>query len=61
MKKTSRIKQLLLDNNTYIIFLALFIICCLLSDKFFSYINLRNILLQQVSPILVALGMLMVY
>ena len=60
MKKTSRIKQLLLDNNTYIIFLALFIICCLLSDKFFSYINLRNILLQQVSPILVALGMLMV-
>lgn len=60
MKKTSRIKRLLLDNNTYIIFLALFIICCLLSDKFFSYLNLRNILLQQVSPILVALGMLMV-
>ena len=60
MKKTSRIKQFLLANNTYIIFLALFIICCLLSDKFFSYINLRNILLQQVSPILVALGMLMV-
>ena len=58
MKKTSRIKQLLLDNNTYIIFLALFIICCLLSDKFFSYINLRNILLQQVSPILVALAIL---
>ncbi len=51
---------MLLDNNTYIIFLALFIICCLLSDKFFSYLNLRNILLQQVSPILVALGMLMV-
>ena len=60
MKKTSRIKQFLLANKTYIIFLALFIICCLLSDKFFSYINLRNILLQQVSPILVALGMLMV-
>lgn len=60
MKKTSRIKQFLLANNTYIIFLALFTICCLLSDKFFSYINLRNILLQQVSPILVALGMLMV-
>ena len=27
MKKTSRIKRLLLDNNTYIIFLALFVSC----------------------------------
>lgn len=60
MKKENRTVRFLLDNNTYIIFLALFLICCLMSDKFFSYLNLRNILLQQAGPILVAIGMLMV-
>lgn len=60
MKKENKVGRILLDNNTYIIFLALFIICCLISDKFFSYLNLRNILLQQTAPILVAIGMLMV-
>lgn len=60
MKKNNKVGKILLDNNTYIIFFALFIICCLLSDKFFSYLNLRNILLQQAGPILVAVGMLMV-
>ncbi|GFI09766.1 ribose import permease protein RbsC [Lachnospiraceae bacterium] len=60
MKKDHKAVRFLLDNNTYIIFFALFLICCLISDKFFSYLNLRNILLQQAGPILVALGMLMV-
>ncbi len=60
MKKDHRMKHFLLDNNTYIIFLALFLICCIISDKFFSYLNLRNILLQQAGPILVSVGMLMV-
>lgn len=60
MKKDHRAGRFLLDNNTYIIFLALFLICCMISDKFFSYLNLRNILLQQAGPILVAVGMLMV-
>lgn len=60
MKKENKTIRFLLDNNTYIIFLALFLICCLMSDKFFSYLNLRNILLQQAGPILVAIGMLMV-
>ncbi len=60
MKNERRVSRFLLDNNTYIIFLALFLVCCLISDKFFSYLNLRNILLQQTAPILVALGMLMV-
>lgn len=60
MKKDHRVKHVLLDNNTYIIFLALFLICCIISDKFFSYLNLRNILLQQAGPILVSVGMLMV-
>ena len=60
MKKENKAGRFLLDNNTYIIFLALFLICCFISDKFFSYLNLRNILLQQTEPILVAIGMLMV-
>lgn len=60
MKKENKTIRFLLDNNTYIIFLALFLICCLMSDKFFSYLNLRNILLQQAGPILVSIGMLMV-
>lgn len=60
MKKENKVIRFLLDNNTYLIFLALFFICCLMSDKFFSYLNLRNILLQQSGPVLVAIGMLMV-
>lgn len=60
MKNKRKVSRFLLDNNTYIIFLALFLVCCLISDKFFSYLNLRNILLQQTAPILVAVGMLMV-
>lgn len=60
MKNERKVSRFLLDNNTYIIFLALFVICCLISDKFFSYLNLRNILLQQTAPILVAVGMLLV-
>lgn len=60
MKKDSKAGRFLLNNNTYIIFVVLFVVCCLISDKFFSYLNLRNILLQQAGPILVAIGMLMV-
>lgn len=59
-KKNNKVARLLLENNTYVIFLILFIVCCLISDKFFSYLNLRNILLQQAGPILVSVGMLMV-
>lgn len=60
MKKQNKVGRFLLENNTYIIFLALFIVCCVISDKFFSVMNLRNIILQQTAPILVAIGMLMV-
>lgn len=58
--KTNKISRFLLKNNTYIVFLVLFLICCLASDKFFTLVNMRNILLQQCAPILVAVGMLMV-
>ena len=60
MNKKNKAGKILLNNNTYVIFLALFIVCCLISDKFFSVLNLRNIVLQQSASILVAVGMLMV-
>ncbi|NLW64755.1 MAG: ABC transporter permease [Clostridiales bacterium] len=56
----NKITHFLLKNNTYVVFLILFLICCLASDKFFSFLNLRNILLQQCAPVLVSVGMLMV-
>lgn len=59
-KKKKGVASFLLENNTYVIFLVLFIVCCIISNKFFSYINLRNILLQQAGPVLVTVGMLWV-
>ena len=59
-KKGNPFTHFLLENNTYLVFLILFAVCCAISDKFFSALNLRNILLQQCAPILVSLGMLMV-
>ncbi len=59
-QKGVKIKNFLVKNNIYIIFLVLFIICSLLSDNFLSVMNLRNIALQQVAPICIALGMLFV-
>lgn len=53
-------KRFLIENNTYFIFLFLFVICCVASDSFLSVMNLRNIALQQAAPICVVLGMLMV-
>jgi len=54
------IKRFLINNNTYVILLGLFIVSSIISDTFLSSMNLRNILLQQSAPILVALGMLLV-
>lgn len=54
------IKQQLIQNNTYIILLVLFVICCVLSKDFLTVMNIRNIALQQAAPICVAVGMLFV-
>lgn len=59
-KKKINIKDFLIDNNTYVIFLILFIACAIMSDTFLQPVNLTNICLQQAGPILVALGMLFV-
>ncbi|WP_010270805.1 ABC transporter permease [Paenibacillus senegalensis] len=53
-------KQFIIDNNTYIILALLVIVSALLSDTFLTSMNIRNILLQQAGPILVAIGMLFV-
>lgn len=59
-KKKFSVKDFLISNNTYVIFLVLFIACALLSGTFLEPVNLMNICLQQAGPILVALGMLFV-
>ena len=56
-KKKMNIKEILIQYNAYIIFVALFVICAILSDRFLSLMNIRNIALQQAGPICVVLGM----
>lgn len=63
MKKNNKkfdLRNFLIQNNTYIIFVILLIVCGALSDRFFTIMNLRNIALQQAAPIIVALGALFV-
>ncbi|WP_163536329.1 ABC transporter permease [Gracilibacillus sp. YIM 98692] len=54
------LKHFLINYNTYFIFVLLIIISGMLSDYFFTTMNLTNIALQQAAPILVAIGMLFV-
>ena len=53
-------QDFLVKNNTFFIFLVLIIVSSFVSDAFLQPMNLRNILLQQAGPILVAIGMLFV-
>lgn|SRR5699024_10741601 len=59
-KRKINFGKLLIDNNTYIILLLLIIVSAMLSDNFLTWMNIRNIALQQAGPILVAIGMLFV-
>jgi len=54
------IKDMLINYNTYIIFILLLIVSSWLSEHFFTTGNISNLLLQQSGPILVAVGMLFV-
>lgn len=60
MRKKVYLKNFLLQNNTYFIFLILVIACSMLSDSFLSVMNIKNIALQQSGPICIVLGMLFV-
>ena len=46
-KKKINIKDFLITNNTYVIFLILFIVCAVMSSTFLQPVNLMNICLQQ--------------
>lgn len=59
-KPAINVKQILIRNNIFFIFVILIVVCAFMSDAFLDPMNLRNILLQQVGPMLVALGMLFV-
>ncbi len=60
MGKSFSMKKFLIENNTYIVFFLLFVICSMLSDNFFTVMNLRNIAMQKAAPVCLALGMLFV-
>lgn len=59
-KNLNVFKNFLIKNNTYIIFLLLFGVASIISDNFFTVMNIRNIALQQAPSILIALGLLLV-
>ncbi|MDR1575086.1 MAG: ABC transporter permease [Treponema sp.] len=54
------IKKTLIQNNTYLILLLLVIISSLLTSDFLTWMNIRNIFMQQAGPICMAIGMLFV-
>lgn len=58
--KRRNIKDILVNYNTYLIFILLIILSSFLSDYFFTTNNITNLFLQQAAPILVAIGMLFV-
>lgn len=58
--KPFEVKQFLIQNNTFFILVLLAVVSALLSDNFLTVMNIRNILLQQAGPALVALGLLFV-
>ncbi len=48
------------DNNTYIIFIGMVIVCCCLSSNFYTWQNITNLLKQNTIIGIIAMGMLMV-
>ncbi|MDO4338193.1 MAG: ABC transporter permease [Eubacteriales bacterium] len=60
MKGNKNIKKILIENNTYLIAIGLFIVCAVVSERFLTLMNIRNIALQQAGPMCCVLGMLFV-
>lgn len=60
MRRNFNWKEFVINNNTFVILLLLIIVSAFMSDTFLTEMNLRNILLQQAGPILVAIGLLFV-
>jgi ribose transport system permease protein len=55
-----KIKDGLIQNNTYLILILLIFISSLLTPNFLTPMNIRNIYMQQTAPICIAIGMLFV-
>lgn len=53
-------KEFIINNNTFVILLLLIVVSACMSDTFLTMMNMRNIMLQQAGPILVAIGLLFV-
>jgi len=54
------IGKFLLENNTYVMFICLFIACSLLSKDFFSWRNIGNLIRQNSAYTFMVMGMLFV-
>ena len=54
------INKYLKNSATYIMFIVLFIVCAVLSDTFFSWLNIGNLLRQNSALVWVPMAMLMV-
>jgi ribose transport system permease protein len=59
-QKKLDIKEVLIQNNTYLILLLLVIVSSFLTSDFLTLMNIRNIFMQQAGPICMAIGMLFV-
>ena len=59
-KKRNPVVSFLIEYNTYLVFIALFVISSFLSEHFLTAMNIRNIALQQSAPVIIAIGMLFV-
>ncbi|QKI81552.1 ABC transporter permease [Kroppenstedtia eburnea] len=59
-RRTFNWKEFVINNNTFIILLLLIVVSTFMSDTFLTTMNIRNIMLQQAGPILVAMGLLFV-
>ncbi len=58
--KESRLSYILREHTTVIVFVVMFLVCCLFSSKFYSYGNLANVMRQTVPLGIGAMGMLFV-
>lgn len=59
-RQESFIGIILRDHTTIVVFLVMFLICCLLSGKFYTYPNLSNVMRQTVPLGIGSMGMLFV-
>lgn len=55
-----KIKNLILEYNTFLIFIIMIVVSTLLSDVFFSQLNLSNLLRQAAGVGIISMGMLLV-